>query len=244
MMRIFDVNLSTGRWPFRDLPLENLSDLKAKLAVSGISGGVVRSLEAPFSMNIYEANEKLFVVCKDFPEFLPAPAVRPDFGLWRDIETGFAVLYPNYHQYSLISAECMEMVKSLLAKNVVPIIPVREEDERGQHPLCKVPPVDLGEINELAGTFPEKPFIVLNAYSGELQKLTAENIYADIAFADGFPALRKAVEFFPACRMLFGSHAPFFCVNAAVSKLQYEKLTPQIIDQMICGNMERIINEK
>ena len=86
--------------------------------------------------------------------------------------------------------------------------------------------------------------IVLNAYSGELQGLTAENIYADIAFADGFPALRKAVEFFPASRMLFGSHAPFFCVNAALSKLQYEKLTPEIIDRMVSGNIERILDER
>lgn len=244
MMKIFDVNLSTGHWPFRDLPLEKSADLKVKLTVSGISGGVVRSLEAPFAMNIYEANEKLFAACKNFPEFFPAPAVRPDFGLWRDIESEFVVLYPNYHQYSLLSSECMEMVGSLLAKNIVPVIPVREEDERGQHPLCKVPPVAVGEINELAKSFPGKPFIVLNAYSGELQGLTAENIYADIAFADGFPALRKAVEFFPASRMLFGSHAPFFCVNAALSKLQYEKLTPEIIDRMVSGNIERILNER
>ena len=110
--------------------------------------------------------------------------------------------------------------------------------------MCKVPPVDLGEINELAGTFPEKPFIVLNAYSGELQKLTAENIYADIAFADGFPALRKAVEFFPACRMLFGSHAPFFCAGSAVSKLSYGKLSANDVENISYKNMERILYGK
>ena len=221
MMDIFDFNLSTGRWPFRDLPLENLKDLKVKLADSGISGGVVRSLEAPFSLNIYEANARLFAACKNFPEFSAAPAVRPDFTLWREVEAEFVVLYPNYHQYSLLSNECMKMVKFLLDRKIVPMIPLREEDERGQHPLCKVPPVDAGEVNELAGMFPDKKFVVLNAYSSELGKLTAQNIYADIAFADGFPALRKAVELFDMKRMLFGSHAPFFCVNAAVSKLRY-----------------------
>ncbi|MBO5822186.1 MAG: hypothetical protein J6R86_04155 [Lentisphaeria bacterium] len=241
-MKIFDVNLSTGNWPFRVLPLEKLEDLQVKLEVSGISGGIVRSLEAPFSLNICEANEKLASACKDFPQFFIAPAVRPDFGLYREIDTKFAVLYPNYHQYSLLDEMCLEMVEFLLGKNIVPVIAVREEDERGQHPLCKVPPVPVAEVNELASKFPGKPFIVLNCYTGELAKLTAENIYADIAFADGFPALARATEFFAPERMLFGTHAPFFCVNAAVSKLQYEKLDDHTVEKIVYGNIERMIN--
>ena len=213
---IFDINLSTGRWPFRDLPLEKLEKLKDKLEKSGISGGAVRSLEAPFSLNIYEANEKLFAACKNFPEFLPVPAVP----LWRNINSRFVVLYPNYHQYSLLAPECVEMVTCLLKKHIIPIIPVREEDERGQHPLCQVPPVAADEINALAQLFPEHPFVVLNCYSSEFAALTSKNIRADIAFADGFPALRKTLELFDAKRLVFGSHAPFFCINAALSKLR------------------------
>ena len=217
---IFDINLSTGRWPFRDLPLEKLEKLKDKLEKSGISGGAVRSLEAPFSLNIYEANEKLFAACKNFPEFLPVPAVRPDFPLWRNINSRFVVLYPNYHQYSLLAPECVEMVTCLLKKHIIPISPVREEDERGQHPLCQVPPVAADEINALAQLFPEHPFVVLNCYSSEFAALISKNIRADIAFADGFPALRKTLELFDAKRLVFGSHAPFFCINAALSKLR------------------------
>ena len=190
------------------------------LEKSGISGGAVRSLEAPFSLNIYEANEKLFAACKNFPEFLPVPAVRPDFPLWRNINSRFVVLYPNYHQYSLLAPECVEMVTCLLKKHIIPIIPVREEDERGQHPLCQVPPVAADEINALAQLFPEHPFVVLNCYSSEFAALTSKNIRADIAFADGFPALRKTLELFDAKRLVFGSHAPFFCINAALSKLR------------------------
>ena len=242
MMKIFDVNLSTGRWPFRDLPLENMEDLKVKLTVSGISGGLVRSLEAPFSMNIYEANDKLLKNCQNFPEFTVAPAVRPDFGLWRELSAKAAVLYPNYHQYSLLSDECVEMVRGLLAKNIVPVIPVREEDERGQHPLCKVSPVSVAEINTLAAMFTDKPFVVLNCYSGEFAALTSENIYADFAFADGFPALARTLENFPAARLLFGSHAPFFCISSELSKLRYEQLNDTDISEIVYKNAERIFN--
>ena len=68
MKQLFDVNLSTGRWPFRRLPLEKLSDLSVRLRAAGISGGLVRSLEAPFSMNVYEANDLLLESCRNHPE--------------------------------------------------------------------------------------------------------------------------------------------------------------------------------
>jgi hypothetical protein len=163
-MKIFDVNLSTGQWPFRRLPLADTDQMLAKLKEAGISGGLVRSLEAPFSLNINEENDLLYEKLKNHPDFIPLPAVRPDFGLWKEINAPAAALYPSYHQYSLTSPECVEMIRALLAKNITPVIVVREEDERGQHPLCKVSPVSFDEINELAEMFPDKKFIVLNIY--------------------------------------------------------------------------------
>ena len=243
-MNCFDVNLSTGRWPFRQLPLEELENMSRKLEASGITGGMVRSMEAPFSMNIYEANEKLLDACRSFPQFIPVPAVRPDFGLWQELKTAAAVLYPSYHQYSLLAAETVEMVEELLKKKILPVIVIREEDERGQHPLCKVPPADIEEINQLAGKFPDSPFIVLNAYGYEFTKFNAPNIYADTAFAESFPALSGVVKSFGTQRLLFGSHAPFFCVSAALSKLQYHQLTPEDISAVAHKNIERLLNER
>lgn len=240
MIKLFDVNLSTGRWPFRDLPLAKMEDLRSKLEVSGISGGLVRSLEAPFAMNIYEANEKLFNECREYPEFIPLPAVRPDFVLWREMSGKAVVMHPNYHQYSLLSDECIDMVRALIAKKIVPVIVIREEDERGQHPLCKVPPVPAEDINTLAGMFPEAPFVALNAYNGEFTRFTAPNLFADIAFAESFPALAFAVENFGTGRLLFGSNAPFFTINSEISKLEYGKLDAEDVAAVAYENFERI----
>ena len=244
MTKILDVNLSVGRWPFRRLPLEEAAALDSALEKAGISGGLVRSLEAPFAMNVYEANEALQEACRPFPKLTPLPAVRPDFGLWREVSGPAAVLYPNYHQYSLLSAEALEMVGALIARKIVPVIVIREEDERGQHPLCKVPPVFAAEINALAAKFPDSPFIALNAYAGEFKAFTAPNLYADIAFAETFPALAYTVENFGTERLLFGSHAPFFCLHSELSKLEYEKLTEAQFSAIAFKNHERIFHER
>ena len=242
-MKIFDVNLSTGRWPFRRLPQENLADLDAAVAKAGISGGLVRSLDAPFSLNINEENERLLEVCRPFTHLISVPAVRPDFGLWRQITGDFAVLHPNYHSYSLLADETLEMVETLLNRKIIPLIVIREEDERGQHPLCKVPPVPADEINQLAAKFSDKPFIVLNAIF-EYMNLTEPNIYLDFSFFESFPALKNPVEKLGCKRILFGSHAPFFCISAAKSKLSYDKLKFEDIEDITHKNMERILNER
>ena len=241
-MKIFDVNLSTGQWPFRRLPLADTAEMFAKLTAQGISGGLVRSLEAPFSLNINEENELLYEKLRNFPQFIPLPAVRPDFGLWKEVTAPAAALYPSYHQYSLTSPECVAMVRALLAKNITPVIVVREEDERGQHPLCKVAPVSFDEINELAGMFPDKKFIVLNIYYYECGKLSAENVYADIAFTESFPALALPVEKLGVSRLLFGSHAPFFCIGAAVSKVACGDLNEEEQESVAYKNAEKILN--
>lgn len=242
MTKILDVNLSVGRWPFRRLPLEEASALDPALGKAGISGGLVRSLEAPFALNVYEANEALQEACRPFPKLTPLPAVRPDFGLWREVSGPAAVLHPNYHQFSLLSPEALEMVAMLIARKIVPVIVIREEDERGQHPLCKVPPVPAAEINALAGKFPDSPFIALNAYAGEFKVFTAPNLYADIAFAETFPALAFVVDVFGTERLLFGSHAPFFCIHSEISKLEYGKLTEAQVSAVAFKNYERIFH--
>ena len=244
MSGIFDVNLSCGRWPFRRLPDQDLPQLTDMLDKFGINGGIVRSLEAPFSMNINEENEALLERCAGLEKFIPAVAVRPEFSLWKEVSGRVAALYPSYHQYSLTSPEAVEMISGLLEKNIVPLIVLREEDERGQHPLCKVTAVPTAEINELAGMFPDKPFIAVNLYGYEYAQLTADNIYADIAFAETFPAIAEPVALRGSQRLVFGSHAPFFCAGSAVSKLSYGKLSASDVENISYKNMERILYGK
>ena len=136
------------------------------------------------------------------------------------------------------------MVSGLISKGVTPLIVIREEDERGQNPLCKVAAVPISEIDGLAKLFPETTFIAVNAYAYEYNSVTAENVCIDIAFAEAFPALATSVEAIGCQRLLFGSHAPFFCTGAAVSKLTYGKLNEEDVENIAHKNIERILYGK
>ena len=64
----------------------------------------------------------------------------------------------------------------------------------------------------------------------------------DIAFAETFHALAFVVEVFGTDRLLFGSHAPFFCIHSEISKLDYGKLTEDQAAAVASKNYERIFH--
>ena len=84
----------------------------------------------------------------------------------------------------------------------------------------------------------------VNAYAGEFRFFTAPNLYADLAFSETFPALAYTVENFGTERLLFGSHAPFFCLHSELSKLDWPQLSPEQISNISSKNIERLLYGK
>src|SRR5690606_19161374 len=104
-------------------------------------------------------------------------------------------------------------------------VALKMEDERTQHPLLPVPAVDPAPLLELLPKHPAVPVVLLNALKdirGEtLAKLaTAENVFFEIAFLEGVGAVERLIEQVPYERLLFGSHFPFFYLEAARLKLR------------------------
>ena len=219
-MVIFDVNLSLGRWPFRPSDKENREPLAAYLARQGISGGLVRSAEAALSRVPDLENERLLQRCQGWDGFLPLPVVNPAWRFWQNLaDLPAAALYPGFQHYSLADEASIKMGRGLAEKGIVPVIVMREEDERAQHPLCKIPPVPVAELDAFAQALGDAPVLVLNAYSGEILRATAANLYFDFAFAESCFSLVPLARKHGAARLLYGSHSPFFCASAATSKL-------------------------
>ena len=217
----FDVNLSTGRWPFRPLPGETMPELAAHLRRYGIAGGLLRAAEGAFSSDPESENGLLLKRCGSYPGFIPLLIAHPFYKYWRKWEqVPAAVLYPGFHRYSPESSEALDMAHFLAEKGThTAVIAVREEDERAQNPLCRIPPVPVDSLNAFASAVPEMTVIALNCYHSEAKALTASNLYCDTAFIEGFPALAPVEEMVQKGKVLFGSHAPFFCVSAALSKI-------------------------
>jgi hypothetical protein len=113
-----------------------------------------------------------------------------------------------------------EMGKTLAAQGTkILAVVMREEDERAQHPLCKIPAVTVDSLELFARGLPEVSVIALNAYVSEALKFTAPNLYCDTACIEGFPALGPLEAKEKCGKLLFGTHAPFLCASAGVSKV-------------------------
>ena len=216
-----DVNLSVGRWPFRPLPHATMADLATHLRKFGIVGGLVRTAEGAFSSDPETENRRLVEICRTWPGFLPLPVANPFYGYWhawRNVPA--AVLYPGFQRFSLLAPETLTMARRLVAQGTrILAVVVREEDERAQHPLCRIPAVSAAALETFAWNLPETTVIALNCYGWEAMTFTAPNLYCDTAFVEGFPALAPLAEPLRRRRVLFGSHAPFFCVSAGLSKV-------------------------
>ena len=218
-MVIFDVNLSLGRWPFRPSRLETRDLLAPHLARRGVTGGLVRSAEAPLSRVPDLENERLLQRCQGWTGFLPLPIVHPAWKFWRDLDAPAAALYPGYQNYRLTDTDAIDMGRALVKRGILPVVVMREEDERVQHPFFPIPPVPLEDLDAFADAMQGAPVLALNAYSAEVLRATATNLHFDAAFAESCYPLVPLVQKHGASRILFGSHSPYFYTEAALSKL-------------------------
>ncbi|MBQ6473720.1 MAG: hypothetical protein IJJ33_17170 [Victivallales bacterium] len=235
-----DVNLSLGRWPFRPSPLEGREALAEYLRRHGVIGGLVRSSEAPFSRVPDLENERLLARCRGWKGFLPLPVVHPDWAYWKALQgVSAAALYPSFQGYGLAEGGAVDMGRGLVRHGILPVVVMREEDERAQHPLCRVPRIPLDALETFAEALAPSPVLVLNAYLGEILACHAGNLHFDLGFAEGFPTLPLLREKVAAERLLLGSHAPHFCVSSAIAKL--EKASSAEIAAISFGNAARLL---
>ena len=217
-MVVFDVNLSTGRWPFRPHRQQTMDLLVPHLAQYGITGGLIRSSQAAFSSDLLHENQELVQACRPYDSFRALPVVHPGYGFWRDIQAQAVLLLPSFQNYSLLDGRTLDVARAMAKNGHLFVISLREEDERSQHPLCQVK-APTADIQGFAEAVPQTPVIVLNAYFGECGSWSAANVYFDIAFYEPFN-ITESLLAAPKGRVLFGSHAPFLVASAALSKLQ------------------------
>ncbi len=231
---VVDVSVSLSRWPFRRLPLDETRLLVAKLKGQGVTQAWAGSFDAVLHKNPGAANERLAEECRRYRGFLvPFGAVNPLLSGWeedlRRCQEQFKMpgvrVHPNYHGYRLADPAGERLVNACAERGLILQIAVMMEDERTQHPLARVPHVDVEPLAALLKARPGLRVILLNWARGVKPALAAQlartgRVWLDISSVEGVGGLASLLESVPREQVLFGSHAPFYYFESAKLKLR------------------------
>lgn len=245
----FDINTAVGHWPFRRIPHQTPSELRALLEKAGIDGAAVANTNGLFYKNCHDANLELADWLAPHADFFVGVAtLNPLYAAWeRDLRTcseelGFRALRlaPQYHDYALGCGESIAIARLAAQAGLPLLIPHRVVDVRQHHWLDTEQVIGIDEIGALCRGVPEARVIACEGKfsagalvdgdgSPRYPGLYLESSRVDI---DAFP------EEFAAAQIAFGTGAPFKQIRPAQLKVEVAGLEPASRER-ICGQNGR-----
>ena len=253
---LVDTNVTLSRWPGRRLPLDETPALVAKLRSYGVKQAWAGSFDGLLHKDIRSVNARLTEDCRKFGGGLLVPfgSVNPTLPDWEedlrrchaDHKMPGIRLHPNYHGYKLddpVFAKLLDLAGG--CGLVVQLVAVME-DERTQHRLMRVPPVDVTPLVALLKARPSLRVVLLNwnrgASAAVAAKLSAAGqAYFDIATVEGVGGVANLLKQVPAERVVFGSYAPFYYFESAFLKLRESALSGVNLAAVRGGNAGRLL---
>lgn len=257
---IIDVNVSLSRWPFRRLTGDEPAALVAKLRKQNVAQAWAGSFDGLLHKDLSSVNARLAKDCRTFghpggPGFLlPFGSINPKLPDWQEDlrrcqeehKMPGIRLHPNYHGYKLDDPAFRELLKLAAARKLIVQLALCMEDERTQHPLMRVPPVDVTPLADLVRGEPQLRLVILNCYPTfrleTLQKLSsAGEVYFDFAMVERVGAVVRLADQVSFPRVLFGSNYPLYYFESALLKVQESGLTEAQAKAVFEENARRVI---
>ena len=252
---IIDTNVYLSRYPFRRLEGDEPAHLLAKLRQWNVEQAWAGSFDGLLHRDIAGVNIRLAEACRDHGQgvLVPFGEINPKLPDWQeDVRRCHEVhqmpgirLHPNYHGYSLDDPAFTELVSLAAARGLIVQLAGRMEDERTQHPLLHVPPVDLAPLADAVKRVPGLRLELLNCglhISEEQLKtiLNAGEVYMEIATVEGVGGVGRLVDQLPLSRTLFGSYYPFFDFESALFKMRESGLDGKSLKAIDEDNARRL----
>jgi hypothetical protein len=199
----------------------------------GFSGAWAGSFDGILHRDISAVNLRLASDCSAYRGFLvPFGSLNPLLPDWQeDLRRIHEVhrmpgirLHPNYHGYALKDPVAVEVLAAAAKRKLAVQIVVAMEDDRTQHRLVRVPPVDPAPLEKVLTSMPGLKVMILN---GGNRTPVLRNAYLDFAMREGPYAVTSLLSSVGAHHVVLGSHAPLFYIESAVLKLKEAGLTEQ-----------------
>lgn len=250
-VEIIDTNISLFQWPCRRLPYDNTVELVNKLKSLGITEAWAGSFEGLLHRDLVGVNRRLDDECGKHPMLVPVGSVNPNLPDWEhDLETCLRELrmpgirlHPNYHGYTLDDPRFVELLELTTKLKGFVQLAVAMEDERTQHPLLRVPEVDLSPLPGILSRMGGVRLQLLNyrPRTAMLRQLAPlRGLYFDVARVDGTNGISELAEHVTIERLLTGSHAPFLIPEAALIRLHESRtLSRDQLRKIMDGNAEQ-----
>lgn len=253
---IIDTNINLSRWPFRRLAGDETSDLVTRLRKRNVVQAWAGSFDGILHKDIGGVNARLAADCNTHGKgfLLPFGSINPKLPGWQedvrrcaqDYRMPGIRLHPNYHGYELKDLVFADLLHLAAARGLIVQLVVSMEDIRTQHPLMRMPPVDVSALPQLIKSEPSARLMLLNwspSLRGQRLRPLADAgpVYFDIATWEGIEGVARLVEQLPPERVLFGSNFPLFYFEAALFKMQESGLPEDKKNMLFEGNAKRIL---
>lgn len=252
---IIDTNVSLSRWPFRRLPADEPDKLVATLRKRGIVQAWAASFDGLLHEDISQVNANLAADCRTYGNgiLVPFGSVNPALPDWKeDLRRCHEVyrmrgirLHPNYHGYELKDSVFGEVLEAAAARQLLVQLAWCMEDVRTQHPLLRVPNVDLAPLAGQLRRLPSLRLQILNWKSARGEPLrqlaSSGQVYVDFAMTENPGGVGRLLREFPQERVLFGSNFPLFYLESSLLKIREAGLTSAEEEAISSRNAKRLL---